>query len=193
MKIVNYILLNSKGGYFNSRLENTMEASGLDDLYTKLGIDYPKFYKMDSLSQLGFLLAEGLTEDAMNKVGAILVWNKHSSFDADKKHTENVAAGISGPANFTYTLPNIVVGEIAIRHKINGETGIFITLSPDFKQIAQTTKAYLNSFSTGGVWIGWLDAREGILQGFMCYVVQDTANIDIFAADLENIYAKLIV
>ena len=107
----------------------------LNDLYQELGIKYPKFYKMDNLSKLGFLACEKLLMDGTiskeylpEEVGVILS-NANSSLDADLKYYETVK-DIASPALFVYTLPNIVIGEICIRNKIKGENTFFI--SPEF-------------------------------------------------------------
>jgi 3-oxoacyl-(acyl-carrier-protein) synthase len=90
-----------------------------------------KFYKMDNLCKLGYLAAEYLLKDKKYsplELGVVLV-NRSSSLDTDINHQrilkEHSEAGAS-PAVFVYTLPNVVLGEICIRHKIQGENTFFI-------------------------------------------------------------------
>src|SRR5690606_27760059 len=106
----------------------THSKTTLNDFYKSLEIEYPKFYKMDILSKKGFLLCEYLLKDLAfdPKRTSIFLWNENSSLASDRKHSENILAEIDNPANFVYTLPNISIGEIAIRHKITGETGFFV-------------------------------------------------------------------
>jgi hypothetical protein len=107
----------------------------MDDAYAFLKVDYPKFYKMDGLSKLGFLAAEAMLKDRMllqeysSESIAIILSNAHSSLDTDKRYLETTKT-LASPALFVYTLPNIVAGEICIRHKIKGENAFFI--SPAF-------------------------------------------------------------
>lgn len=107
----------------------------LDEAYAFLKIDYPKFYKMDNLSKLGFLAAESLlinrklSAEYPPDLVSIVLSNAHSSLDTDLRFLESTQ-NIASPALFVYTLPNIVAGEICIRHKIKGENAFFI--SPSF-------------------------------------------------------------
>ncbi len=105
----------------------------LKSAYRDLDIKYPKFYKMDTFCKVGFLTMEHLMIKAPvsfdpAKTGIFLV-NQYSSIDTDlafhrsySLHEESLAS----PGLFVYTLPNILIGELAIRHKITGEHGFFI-------------------------------------------------------------------
>lgn len=105
-------------------------AGFLLSAYQLIGAKYPKFYKMDNLAKLGWLAAEVLLKDFdaakynPTDIGVVLS-NASSSLDADKRYYESVQ-GIASPALFVYTLPNIVIGEICIRHHFKGENAFFI-------------------------------------------------------------------
>jgi hypothetical protein len=95
------------------------------DVYKSLNCQYPKFYKMDRLCQLAFLSAELLTagnyqEKPDGESTAILLVNRSSTLDTDRKFLDTINT-IPSPALFVYTLPNIAIGEMAIRHKWKGE------------------------------------------------------------------------
>jgi 3-oxoacyl-(acyl-carrier-protein) synthase len=104
--------------------------------YKASGIDDRKFYKMDDLSKLGYMAATGLFS-GMNKATlyessemGIVLSNASSSLDSDRKHLHEInTLGDRGasPAIFVYTLPNVMMGELCIRHKIQGENTFFIT------------------------------------------------------------------
>ena len=100
--------------------------------------DYPKFYKMDALARLGFLAAELLLQslgEAMyeeREDRAIVLVNRSASLVADRKYETTIQEGenyFPSPSDFVYTLPNIVTGEIAIRHHYHAET-TFLVLEP---------------------------------------------------------------
>lgn len=99
-------------------------------VYQHLGVKYPKFYKMDNLAKLGWLATEVLLKDfdkakyQPTDIGVVLT-NAGSSLDADKRYYESVQ-DIASPALFVYTLPNIVIGEICIRHHFKGENAFYI-------------------------------------------------------------------
>lgn len=97
--------------------------------YDRFSGQYPKFHKMDPLSKLGWLAAEVLLKDAPlnnhppENVGLVLA-NKSASLDTDLRYFDTVK-DIASPALFVYTLANIVIGEISIRHGFKGENAFF--------------------------------------------------------------------
>ncbi|MCB0465055.1 MAG: 3-oxoacyl-ACP synthase, partial [Aequorivita sp.] len=105
----------------------------IKNAYKFLKTDYSKFFKMDNLSKLAFLAAdvllkeENLSEKENNI--ALIFSNKASSLDTDRKHQaaiENDAEYFPSPAVFVYTLPNICLGEISIKHRLYSENSFFI-------------------------------------------------------------------
>ena len=90
-----------------------------------------KFYKMDRLSKAAYIAAEKLLKgiklpDDRTKV-AVVLYNRSASLDTDLKHQATLDNNeAASPAVFVYTLPNIMCGEICIRHKINGENTFFV-------------------------------------------------------------------
>ena len=61
-------------------------------------------------------------------IGTVIL-NKSSSIDIDKAFQETIDSDDNyypSPALFVYTLPNIMAGEICIRHKFKGENTVFI-------------------------------------------------------------------
>lgn len=130
--------------------------------YLQLQREYPKFYKMDSLSKLGWLTADILLENenllaryAAEDVG-IVISNRSSSIDVDVKYYET-ARRIASPALFVYTLPNIMIGEICIRHHIKGENAFFVF--PEFNAafIEQYVNNLINSNNLQACICGWVE------------------------------------
>lgn len=107
----------------------------IKSLYQGLGIQYPKFYKMDNLSRLAFVSSELLKgKDMLNErypgdeIGVVLLTTS-SSLDTDCRHFNSIKDDESffpSPAAFVYTLPNIMAGEICIRNRFHGENTVFI-------------------------------------------------------------------
>ncbi|MBP5482918.1 MAG: hypothetical protein J6X99_01445 [Bacteroidales bacterium] len=105
-------------------------GANLMELYRNLAGDYPKFFKMDTLCKLGFLLTEMLVADDTDRFRqredrAVLVFSREGSL-ADDCHYADSMADFPSPALFVYTLPNIISGEIAIRNKYAGETSAYV-------------------------------------------------------------------
>lgn len=108
----------------------------MNELYSTLGISYPKFHKMDNLSKLGFISTELVLRgrDLNHKYSGdevgIVFMNSSSSLDTDRQHQSTLSDRenyFPSPSIFVYTLPNVVIGEICIRHKFSGEGNFIIS------------------------------------------------------------------
>lgn len=128
--------------------------------YKKLGGNYMKFYKMDDLCKLGYIAAEFLLEDesfAPTKAG-ILLANASSSMHTDTKHQaiiDEKGDAAASPAIFVYTLPNVVAGEICIRHKIQGENTFFIEREYQPEQLEDYARTVIKKGNLTHCIIGW--------------------------------------
>ncbi|QEM06741.1 3-oxoacyl-ACP synthase [Mucilaginibacter rubeus] len=132
--ISSHCTISSNAVHYNGTLlfeaEYTDVPGFLLSAYQLIGAKYPKFYKMDNLAKLGWLAAEVLLKDFDKEkyqptdIGVVLI-NASSSIDADKRYYDSVQE-IASPALFVYTLPNIVIGEICIRHHFKGENAFYI-------------------------------------------------------------------
>lgn len=105
----------------------------LNDLYSSMNIQYPKFYKMNLLCKLGFLTCEKLipngwkrdVQPAPDKIATIF-FNKYASLASDHFHHKYLHEDqLPSPSVFVYTLPNILNGELAIRHGWTGYNAFF--------------------------------------------------------------------
>lgn len=106
-------------------------ASFIRDAFKSLKEENMKFYKMDNLCKLGYIAATYLLKNRCcepEEIGIILS-NAASSLHTDIKHQniiDQAGDDKASPTIFVYTLPNVVLGEICIRHKIQGENTFFI-------------------------------------------------------------------
>ena len=100
------------------------------EAFKSRGENNMKFYKMDDLCKLGYVavawLLDGI-EFGEEECGMVLS-GKYGCLDTDMKHQQIIdkeGDAASSPAVFVYTLPNVVAGEISIRHHIKGENTWF--------------------------------------------------------------------
>lgn len=142
--------------------EGTPVAEFLEGFYRHLAIDYPKFFKMDRLSKLGLLTAEVLANTgwrqrhyAPEDVGIVLT-NAQASLDADIRYYASVS-NLPSPALFVYTLPNIVIGEISIRHGFKGENAFFVSERFDPAMLEFYAGELFHHTSTQACIAGWVD------------------------------------
>ena len=164
--------------------------------YQHFGINYPKFYKMDNLCKLGIIATEVLLQDEIKVEDAfatgIVLSNSNASLDADIKYYDSVA-NIPSPALFVYTLPNIVIGEISIKHSFKGENAFFIFDSFD----AVFTTQYVNNlFATTQMQrciCGWVDLLKNDYEALL-FLIEKNSSVnekEAFTEDnLNNIYLK---
>lgn len=131
-------------------------------IYQHFELNYPKFYKMDSLSKLGWLASEVLLKDSFDRskyqpeeVGVVLC-NANSSLDADVKYWDSVQ-DMASPSLFVYTLPNIVIGEICIRNGFKGEDALYITPQFDAAFLQQQVSYLLANDILKACICGWVD------------------------------------
>lgn len=141
-------------------VENTGEKM-LVELYRRFVGDYPKFFKMDTLSRLGFIAAELLLQHSAVKdqLSAIILANRSASIKNDIDYLATISNGAyyPSPAMFVYTLPNIVTGEIAIRHQIQGETSFYILDTPE--QLEQIVQSQIINHQSP-ILCGWCECSE---------------------------------
>ena len=140
----------------------------LTRLYRTHVSDYPKFYKMDGLSKLGFLAAELLTaceteaQPADLEQRAVILFNHSSSIDTDRQYLASIQPKdyYPSPSLFVYTLPNIVTGEIAIRHHLHGETSFYNLVSRNERLMNEIQQAALSDTATKSLLTGWIDYED---------------------------------
>ncbi len=141
-------------------------------IYKSLGVEYPKFYKMDLLARLGFLAAEmlmkGGTSSEEREVnggddnasdGGVILFGRSGSVWTDRNYTgtiRDVSAYYPSPAAFVYTLSNIVTGEISIRHRLHGESSSYILDSRD-EELEEMMAAKAIERGCGFILAGWCD------------------------------------
>lgn len=160
------------------------KTPSLTALYKQYMGDYPKFYKMDGLSRLGFIASEILLQQEGEKTRAdvkeskeradvkeeshafdrgIVLFNHSSSIASDRKYLASIANPAEyfpSPSVFVYTLPNIVTGEIAMRHGYHGETSFYILPHNDQKLMSVILNATFLDPATQSILGGWLDYED---------------------------------
>ena len=197
----NTVVVNNKTEFFRP---DEKPEKFLTGVYQHFAIQYPKFYKMDILSKLGFLSVElllrdtGLLEKYTGHKTGIILMNASSSLDTDRRHQESIldrANYFPSPAVFVYTLPNIMIGEISIRHKITGEGTFFVRERFD----ASFLVSYIRQLFDTGILqcciTGWTETNGDDYESVMYFVektdrpMDGIANFD--AATIQKLYDKV--
>lgn len=146
--------------------EGQEHHSLLTTLYKQMIGNYPKFYKMDGLSRLGFVASEILLNAEKGETDeerAIIFFNHSSSIASDRNYKESINDKdnyFPSPSIFVYTLPNIVTGEIAIRNHFHGETSFFILPDKDERMMEEILQASCRDDQSKSFLTGWIDYED---------------------------------
>jgi 3-oxoacyl-[acyl-carrier-protein] synthase-1 len=143
-------------------------------------MQYPKFFKMDTLCKLGFVAsellldAEGASRFEPTDTRAVVLANASSSLCNDTHYQatiEHAETYFPSPALFVYTLPNIVTGEIAIRNKYFGETSFYIYPSFTPQVLAQLQTLAFGDAHTQSALVGWVECSADDVFEAQLYLV----------------------
>jgi hypothetical protein len=183
-------------GINDLEVKNSSTATDfLTTLYKHYEFGYPKFHKMDLLCKLGFIASELLINQnkvtknyAADEIG-IIVANSASSLEVDTIHQKSIQHKndyFPSPSIFVYTLPNIVIGEIAIRNSIKGENTFFVSQYFDSNFMCNYINGLLNGGKIKCIIAGWIDFYEDEYKAFLY-----TVELDKKGASLEHSAEKL--
>lgn len=188
--ITKYCIINSKEVIVNGKIEisNSEQADFgpyMKSIYKHYEIKYPKYFKMDNLCKLAFLGSEIILKENdqikeldPTKVGVILQ-NSHSSLNTDNKYNDTIkdkSNYFPSPAVFVYTLPNVMIGEICIRNKFQGENTCFIAKEFDTEFISEYVNNLLNEDKIDACIAGWADYIDGEYSAMMFLVEKNKEN-----------------
>ena len=147
--------------------EVPMESSGaalVTEIYKKYLSDGSRFFKMDLFSRLAYAGAGLLAKDSLDGTDpgqrALIIFTQNGSVLADRKHLSTFA-GTEGyypsPAVFINTLPNVVLGEIAVKNEIKGETTLVMLPGRDDETIETIVDVTVRATGPSAVIYGWID------------------------------------
>ena len=209
--ITGYCSIRDNGVITDGRLEHFEEnfvnfADFIKSLYRKEGISYPKFFKMDGLSKLGFLTAELLLKRREmdryrdDRVGLALS-NSSSSLDTDLAYSETIRDRnnyFPSPSVFVYTLPNIMNGEICIRHKFRGENTFLVSERFDSVLLYTAIREALENDRLDACIGGWVELLHDRYESLLFLVERSPRSTgdmpadtrEFSAAEIEKLYLK---
>lgn len=140
------------------------------EAYKSMELGYPKFHKMDNLSKLAFLASEIILKNEDHSRTGLVFANRSSSLDTDSKYQESINTPenyFPSPAVFVYTLPNICVGEISIRHKMQTENAFFVLDEFDEEFVNSYAGQLIQSGKADKVLCGWVELYQESYKAFV--------------------------
>lgn len=151
---------------------------------------------MDNLSKLSFLSAELVLNKVLipedeNDI-AIVFANQSASLDTDVKYQESIADKenyFPSPAVFVYTLPNICVGEISIKHKLQSENAFFVFDSYNSEFMSNYVNSLIESNKAEKVLCGWVEFFQDNYKAVV-YLVENKGNLEHNTNTINTIFNK---
>lgn len=144
-------------------LENRGSAL-VTEIFKKYLADGSRFFKMDLYSRLAYvgttLLAKDALEDAGSEDRALVIFTQNGSVLADRKHLSTFSHPdefFPSPAVFINTLPNVVLGEIAVKNSIKGETTLVLLPDRDETAMQRIIEATVAATRPSVLICGWVD------------------------------------
>ena len=177
------------------------EDSYLTQLYRHYGMNYPKFFKMDDLCKAGFLGAELLlgTPKDMVHDWAIVSFTSTSSISTDINYQHTIIRRDNyypSPSIFVYTLANIMSGEVAIRHHLQGESSVYVLPEFDSERMIEVVDMLRQRTPRlSHILLCWGDSLDGKIDVMMCDIScggssggakdLDILNLDIIRSEMN--------
>jgi hypothetical protein len=185
--------------------ENLPFQENIKAAFKQLNQPYPKFYKMDALCKLAFAGASYLWQQdepgakyKPEEVAIVLI-NKASTLLTDIEHQKSIQSReqyFPSPAIFVYTLPNIMMGEISIRYKLQGENLLLVSDVFDEQLLFRQVEMLFRLGKAKAVLTGMVDIDEENYESTLLWVENESSlenmpESSIFApSNVKNIYLK---
>lgn len=190
------VSLDGDQGFIDKSIES---VDFIKAAYKEYQLSYPKFYKMDNLCKLAFVASElllknnPLTKKYASEEIAIIIANSASSLEIDTEHQRTISDKknyFPSPSVFVYTLPNILIGEIAIRNSIKGENSFFIFDKFDADFMSSYINSLMNSNKAKCCITGWIEFYENKYEAFLYFVEKDEGELKLehTAQELKKLY-----
>ena len=197
MVISHWVAINKMGLSRDGVLLRNNDDLTAGQLYKDLRCNYPKFYKMDILCKWAFVAAEYLLTDHellypgvdLNKI-AVVLSTSNGCLDVDKRYFESIT--IPSPSLFVYTLPNIMLGEICIRHGFKGEQMCLVDRQFDPKELWFITDSIMQNKGMEACLCGWVDVDGDERDICLFWVTTQGEGPGSEASLLEELYSPAV-
>ena len=137
------------------------------EIYKARLSDNARFYKMDLFSRMVYvatgLLVKDRIADVLPESVSMILFNRSSSIVADRHHISTYCKKeefYPSPSVFINTLPNVVMGEIAAKYMIKGETTFIILPDRNCEQIDRIVSSSIAASDETMMVTGWVDCTD---------------------------------
>jgi hypothetical protein len=118
---------------------------------------------------------------------AVVLATSQGCIEVDKKYNETLST-IPSPALFVYTLPNIMLGEICIRHGFKGEQACIVSEQFDSDQLQFWVNDLLENRGMEACLCGWVDITNNKQDIFLLWITGNNKSLVLSSAVLQQLY-----
>ena len=193
MVISHWVVINKKGLSRDNTLLKDGDNLSPGELYNDLHCKYPKFFKMDKLCKWAWIAAEYLLSGNdlryeridKHKI-ALALTTSQGCLDVDQRYYESI--GMPSPSLFVYTLPNIMLGEISIRHGFKGEQVCLIREGFDAPELHFITEGLVNDNDMDACLCGWVNVADEGYDICLLWITREGKGVNFTSAALQELY-----
>lgn len=176
----------------------TLNNSTPEDAYRIIGGQYPKFFKMDSLCKWAWIGTEYLLRmegdkflyDGIDKTKVSVAFaTEHGCLEVDKRYLQSVET-IASPALFVYTLPNIMLGEVSIRHGFKGSQACFVTDGFDADELHFWVTDAMNNRGIEACLCGFIDVFADTPDVCLFWITREKGEQPFTPAAMQQCYSE---
>jgi len=153
----------------------------LDRVFAHMDMDYPSFRKLDDYSKLGLITAELLMKHNGYDVSrekpdmGIVIYSRSGCLGADC-NLVGVMEGLTvDDQAYMRSIPNAICSDIACRHKIGGEMGVYLSDEFIYEHFFRTCFGTLLSDSELNTLLaGYVECYEGYVSSLLCLLTRSS-------------------
>ncbi|MBS1588532.1 MAG: hypothetical protein JST52_02850 [Bacteroidetes bacterium] len=162
LTIEHWIRLTNYGAWIDGQIL-TQDITSAEALFRSQAFNYAKFFKMDQLCKWAWLGTELLlhqNDQSYNKNQISVVFaTAEGCIEVDKRYRQSMTT-IPSPALFVYTLNNIMLGEVCIRHGFKGEQACLSSKEFDADELFFWASDLLTHRGMDACLLGWINITE---------------------------------
>ena len=151
----------------------------LNNVYAQMGVDYHNYKNLDTHSKLGFITAELLMEangydpDTEKHDMGVVIYSRSGCLGADYEFVRVIEGLSSNERAYERVIPNSICSTIVCRHKIGGESGIFLSDGFIYEQFFRTCYGtFLTDPGLNTLLAGYVECYGGYVSSLMCLLTR---------------------
>ncbi|MBS1781530.1 MAG: hypothetical protein JSS78_00520 [Bacteroidetes bacterium] len=195
LTIEHWLRLTNYGAWIDGQTL-TQDITSAEALFRSQAFNYAKFFKMDQLCKWAWLGTELLLnriessiKQSYNKSQIAVVFvTAEGCMEVDKRYRQSMHT-IPSPALFVYTLNNIMLGEVCIRHGFKGEQACLSSKDFDADELFFWAADLLTHRGMDACLLGWINMSNHQPDLCLFWVTQSGKGQPFSIQSLQQLYS----